>query len=170
MSGGSENTTTSEIVALVDTLLPGDGEHFPAASEVGVQWPLMARWRDSGQSRGLDELVLLLAALGGPLRDLDGAHRAAVVSRLERDHPDVFVALRRIVYLSYYEAQPVVDAVARLGHDYASTPQPRGYQLRKFQREIDGPHHSRGRYLPTDGVRRVDLAGMAHLAGGSGGP
>lgn len=170
MTGTDGRSATGEIVALVDILLPGDGDRFPAASAVGVQWPLMERWRDSGQARGLDELVLLLAALGGPLQDLDEARRVAVVARLEKEHPAVFVALRRIVYLSYYEAQPVIDAIARLGHDYASAPQPRGYHLRRFQREVDGPHHSRGRYLSTDGVCRVDLTGMEHLAGGRGGP
>jgi hypothetical protein len=157
----------AELAALVDTLLPGSAR-YPSASTVGVQWALARRWPATGQPLGLDAVLSAVANLGGPLVGLDETRKIAVVARLEALHPAAFAALRRVVYLSYYEAAAVIAAIAAQGHRYHAAPQPEGYALRPFDRERDAPQHSRGRYLSTGEVRRVDLGALAHLASGAG--
>ena len=138
----------AELAALVDTLLPGGGR-YPSASAVDVQWPLAQRWPASRELLDLDAVLAALADLGGPLSGLDCARRVDVVRRFEALHPAVFAVLRRIAYLSYYEAPAVIAAVASQGHDYRAAPQPAGYALRPFDEERDAPRHRRGRYLST---------------------
>ena len=152
----------AELGALVDTLLPGSGR-YPSASAVGVQWTLAQRWPAVQQPLGLDAVLAALADFGGPLSGLDGAQRVDVVRRFEALHPAVFAVLRRIAYLSYYEAPAVIAAIALHGHDYRAAPQPAGYALRRFDEERDAPRHSRGRYLSTGEIRRVDVGALAHL-------
>lgn len=153
----------AELAALVDALLPGS-ERFPSASAVGVQWSLARRWPTTGQPLTLDVMLAALGDLGGPLANLDPARRVEMVARFEALHPATFAALRRVAYLSYYEAPSVIAAIAAHGHDYRAAPQPEGYALRPFDHERDAPRHSRGRYLSTSEVNCVDIGALAHLA------
>jgi hypothetical protein len=155
---------SAELVALVDTLIPGDGQ-FPAASAVGVHGVVTLRWRDL---MGADALATLGAALdrhGGPLAALDGDGRAAVLRRLEFAEPLLFAALRMTVYLAYYEQPSVTAQVRALGFAYNEAPLPDGYALDPFDPAEDAPKHRRGRFVATEAVARVDLSGLDFLTG-----
>lgn len=155
---------SAELVALVDTLIPGDGQ-FPPASAVGVHGVVTLRWRDL---MGADALATLGAALerqGGPLAPLDGEGRAAVLRRLEFADPLLFAALRMTVYLAYYEQPSVTEQVRALGFAYNEAPLPDGYALDPFDPAEDAPRHRRGHFVPTGAVSRVDLSGLDFLKG-----
>jgi hypothetical protein len=157
-----DESLAAEAAALVDTLLPGD-ETFPSASSVGAHSALIARWSQRFGAASLAELFGRIGADGGPLRCAGANERAAAMAAFADAEPDRFAALRRIVYLSYYESLPVVAAIAGLGHDYRAAPQPEGYALPAFDPARDAPRHRRGSYLATDAVSRVDVSGLAHL-------
>lgn len=159
-----QSLAPAELVALVDTLVPGDGL-FPAASAVGVHGVFALRWREL---MGVDALALLAAALarhGGPLAGQGGDGRAAAVAMLEAAEPQLFAALRMTVYLAYYEQPAVTGQVRALGFAYNDAPLPDGYVLDPFEPSVDAPAHRRGSFVPTEAVRRVDLSGLDFLAG-----
>ena len=141
-----------ELAALVDLLVPGDGE-FPAASKVGVQAKLVDRLIVMRGQRAVAELTQALAACGGPLARLDEAGRRAVLARLEGERPDDFLQLRNIVYLSYYESPAVHAAIRALGFTYHAVPLPSGYEVGRFDPATDMPRHQ--------GAFRADRGGQA---------
>lgn len=156
----------AELAALVDMLVPGDGE-FPCASEIGVQAKLADRlmvMRGQGAVQALSEA---LAACGGPLAPLGKDARNAVLTRIERERPDDFLLIRNIVYLSYYESPAVQDMIRAMGFTYNTTPLPAGYAVGRFD-PADTPRHGRGRFVGTKEVERVDLSQLDFLGEGHG--
>ena len=119
----------AEFAALVDLLVPGDGE-FPAASEVGVQAKLADRLIVLRGDGAVAELIQALDACGGPLAPLDQAGGRAVLARLERELPDYFLQVRNIVYLSYYESPAVHEAIRAHGLCLQRDPTPEGLRRR----------------------------------------
>jgi hypothetical protein len=160
-------TEAEELAALVDVLVPGDGE-FPAASTVGVQAKLADRLIVLRGDGAVTELIEALAASGGPLRSLDEADRMAVVARLDRERPDDFLRVRNLTYLAYYESPAVHEVIRSMGFTYNAIPLPGGYAVGRFDPETDAPRHDRRRFVTTDEVRRVDLARLDFLRGGHG--
>lgn len=157
----------AELAALVDALVPGDDE-FPAASTVGVQAKLADRLIVLRGERAVAEMIDLLAAFGGPLRDLDEAGRTAVVARLERERADDFLCVRNLSFLAYYESPAVHEVIRSMGFTYNAAPLPNGYDVGKFQAATDAPQGRRGGYRRTEEVRRVDLGKLDFLEGGHG--
>src|SRR5262245_51858300 len=91
-----------ELAALVDVLVPGD-ELFPNASRVGAQGLLATRLRETLGEAGIERLLGALQNAGGPLAPLEPGARKDVATRLERSEPELFLLVRNITYLSYYE-------------------------------------------------------------------
>jgi hypothetical protein len=154
---------------LVDVLIPGEDDRWPSASLAGVHGLLGFRLQETRGEGAVQELASALDRCGGPLAPLDEAGRAAVVARLEREQPALFALVRNAAFLAYYESPAVIPAVQALGQPYRAIPYLDGYPQKPFDPDRDRPRHDRGRYVPTDQVRRVDLAGLDHLGGGDGG-
>jgi hypothetical protein len=150
------------LAALLEVLLPGD-ELFPCGSALGIENLLRDRSLESIASADLDVLTAALAAGSAPFASLTPAARVPVVARLQRDHPALFDQLAKSVYLTYYQAPAVQDAIRALGFAYNPTPLPAGYPVGRFDAERDTPRHGRGRFLATDEVRRVDLTGLDYV-------
>ena len=141
------------LLALADTLLPG-GAGFPAFAVTGSGLLLLARLAAEDRTR-------LLAALSGRISPLDQkADWTEAASRLEAVEPELFAAFRRQAYLAYYEQPPVIAAIRALGHPYNDTPLPDGYPTEAFDPARDAPGHRRGRWIDTEEVRPVSLAGL----------
>ena len=154
-------STAAALATLVDVLMPGD-DLFPAASSVGTQGHLANRLRERAGSEGLS---LLLETLGPDFAGAPFADRERTVRRLEDGHPALFALVRMAAYTAYYAAPAVIDAIRALGHEYNDAPQPRGYEMRRFDPTpgADLPAEPRGSYLTTDEVARVDTSALADL-------
>lgn len=126
------------LIDLVDAMIPGDAS-FPKASDVGVHGTLAFRLRELHGHGAHDDL----------LKAIGEARGKAAVERIEQDQPELFAAVRMIVYLSYYEQPPVIEAVRALGHVYNDAPQPKGYDLDPFDPSSDLPD-VKGHYVPTE--------------------
>ena len=157
----------AELAALVDVLVPGDGE-FPSASEIGVQAKLADRLIVMRGQGAVRELIETLAACGGPLAGLDQDGRGEVLARIECERPDDFLVIRNIVYLSYYESPAVHEVIRTMGFTYNATPLPRGYDVGRFDPASDTPRHRRGHFVHTDEVKRADLSQLDFLGGDHG--
>jgi hypothetical protein len=144
---------------LVDVLLPGDAS-WPSGRTVGVQSLLALRLLEQKGKRDLARVAEALLAAGGPLAGLDEAARVAVVARFEVSEPALFGWLRDAAYVTYYENPFVAEVINAKGHVYDLRPHTKGYAVPRFDLARDTPTHGRGRYVPTDGVRRVDTAGL----------
>ncbi len=141
------------VLILAGTLLPG-GAGFPpfAATQAGAL--LLQRLT-------ADDAARLLAALRtrGPAPD-ESTQWTKAACRLEAVEPELFTEFRRQVYLVYYEQPPVIAAIRALGHPYNDAPLPNGYPTEAFDPARDAPRHGRGRWIDTDDVRPVNLAGL----------
>lgn len=131
----------------LDTLLPGD-DVFPAAMASGMV--LLARARLAGLEGRLNA-ALMAHGWGGGAPEV-------VVAAVEAAAPDLFDAVRKVVYLTYYEQPAVVAAIRALGFAYNDTPLPEGYPAERFDPATDMPRHGRGDWVATDAVVRLDLS------------
>jgi hypothetical protein len=119
---------------VLDRLLPGNADGWPAAGGLGLEGEVRGLWArpmDDGSDpdRALDAL---LAALG-PGFDTGGeAAEIAALEALEAAEPVAFGRLVAAAYTAYY-VDPRVRAVveARTGYP-ARPPQPDGYPLPPF--------------------------------------
>lgn len=110
--------TRAVLLAVLDTLLPGDeGEPpLPSASQAMLDWAMLERLA-----------VPVIAALG----DADGfvasapAERVARLCAAEQKAPEQFKLLLGEALASYYEAAPVVAALGWR----SAPPQPHGHTL-----------------------------------------
>jgi hypothetical protein len=152
------------LAAFVDTLIPGDGGHWPSASEVGVHGILPGRLVEVRGPDVVAELTAAIESCGGPLAGKNAAERARVVARLEAEHPALFTLAHNAIYLAYYESPVVIGIIQSLGHAYQAVPHAAGYELSPFDPARDRPQHGRGHWIATDEVRRVDLSGLDFLA------
>ena len=147
---------------LADVMIPGE-PGWPSASLCGAHGVLAMRLM---ALRGEDCLVGLAEAIdrcGGPLAPLDEAGRVAVVERLETSERELFELVRQALYFAYYENPAVVTAIKALGQPYKAVPILEGYGQEPFDQDRDRPRHNRGHYVPTDKVRRLDLAHLPDL-------
>ena len=145
------------LARFADALLPGD-DLFPPASAVGSHGVVAERLRERAGPDTPDMLARALVVRGG----LDDPTRAAAL--LEAEEPTLFALAQMILTYSYYEAPAVIAAIRALGHVYNEAPQPNGYALRPFDAARDTPAVPRGRYLGTNEITRVDLAGLREMA------
>jgi hypothetical protein len=152
------------LVALVDTLIPGD-DLFPPASATGTQALVAERLRNAYGSDGLQQVIDALGTDGRSFLDSTPEQRREAIVRLESQRPDLFLFLRMTTYLAYYATPPVVEAVRRLGHDYQYTPQPQGYEMKKFDFTpgVNVPMKPKGWFKHTDFIERIDLTGLEDL-------
>jgi hypothetical protein len=148
------NDEEAAVRGLMNAVLPGGGL-FPSAGETGMGGLLTVRLRAADATLPGQ---LAQAAPGMPT-DAAGWHAAA--ARLEATAPTLFDAFRKLAYLTYYEQPAVIAAIRALGFRYNESPLPEGYPAEPFDPARDGPHHGRGRWVPTSEVRRVDLSGLA---------
>ena len=139
---------------LIDTLLPG-GYGFPAASATGMAGLLAARLHAADPN--------LLGCLGaslcgqGALPNGPGGWRDAT-AQVEASEPKLFDELRKYAYLTYYEQPDVIAAIRALGFRYNDAPLPEGYPTEPFDAALDAPRHTRGRWIATEQVQRVDVS------------
>ena len=153
-------TEDDAILQLAATLLPG-GVGFPAATDTGMAAPLLQRLRQADPTAPA-RLLAALSGHGGP--PADTAAWTSAASRLEAMEPVMFTELRRQAYLAYYEEPAVIQAIRNLGHPYNDAPLPDGYPVAAFDPARDAPRHGRGRWVDTDDIRPVDLAGLGWRA------
>jgi hypothetical protein len=152
----------AELATLVDVMVPGDGE-FPSASQIGVQAKLADRLVVMRGKDAVRTLIDALAGCGGPLAPLDKDARIAVLTRIAHERRDMFLLVRNIAYLSYYESPAVQEVIRAMGFTYNATPLPAGYAVGKFDPATDTPRHGRGHFVRTEEVKRVDLSQLDFL-------
>jgi hypothetical protein len=143
----------------VEVLLPG-GAGWPSGLTVGVQSILALRLLDQRGKAEFAEVAEAIVASGGPLAGLDEEARIAVVARFEASEPTLFGWLRDAAYVAYYENPFVAEVINLKGHVYEMRPHIKGYSLPRFDLERNTPRHGRGRYTPTEEVRRVDVKAL----------
>lgn len=139
---------------LIDALLPG-GNGFPAASATRMTELLAARLLAADPAL-LDRIAEDLRTQGALPDSTERWHDATV--RLEADEPKLFEELRKYAYLTYYEQPGTIAAIRALGFRYNDAPLPDGYPAERFDASTDAPRHTRGRWVATEQVQRVDLS------------
>jgi hypothetical protein len=168
MTGTPRTLTESErgtLAAALDALLPPEGS-FPRPSETDlIDAFILRRVPPAGTMPvpypgfDADGLRATLAELA----EADGA--VAGLERLERERPATFTALWRLAVYGYYSRPETIAAIARdHAPAYHGAPQPLGYAHAIAPWDARDPQQlpvaPRGSYLPTDAVRRVDLAAL----------
>ncbi|MBX3070486.1 MAG: hypothetical protein KF883_08340 [Thermomicrobiales bacterium] len=145
--------------AIVDTLLPGDGD-FPAASTTGIQPVVIQRLRQRLGPEAPDELV---RALGAGFSSLPVPERVEAMAAFAASSPLLFAELRFATYFAYYETPAVIQVLQRLGHQYNLSPLPHGYTMDPFDPAIGTPSDPRGSYKATESIDRLDISSLADL-------
>lgn len=127
--------------ALLDTLLPGDGD-FPSGGSLGL--PLAAHPRFGAP------LAAVLARLPEDFEALAPAARTEAVARAEAADPAGFAAMLTGVYSLYYSHPAVSAVLGRLFGHSGAPPQPQGHRLAPFDPALLGVPAARPPlYRPT---------------------
>lgn len=152
------------VAALIDTLIPGDGD-FPSASEADVAPLVAARAKEMQGPAFLAGLRRALDRDGAPFADAEEAERVARLAAHEGAKPSDVQAVCVVLYLSYYGAASVKAAIRRMGLQYPDAPQPDGYRMSAFNPDdpLEAPTHRRGHFVATDAVTRVSTDGLGDL-------
>jgi hypothetical protein len=149
------------LAAALDALIPPEGS-FPSPSECGVIDEFIVRRVPPPGDRpapypGLDAdgLRALLARLSP-----ESAEMTAGLARLEQEQPAAFLALWRLAVYGYYSRPATIAAIQReLAPAYHGAPLPLGYaDVLALWDATQLPQIRRGAYIPTEGVRRVNLS------------
>ena len=128
-SAGPESPAPDPLVAVLDTLLPGEGE-WPSAGALG----LAARVREGAElvPGGAEGVAAVLAALPPEFTALPPEGRAGALAAQEAATPEPFERLVSEAYTAYYTDARVRAVLASLA-DYADRPpQPEGHALPPF--------------------------------------
>ncbi len=158
-SGLTPMVAAELLAGFVDVLLPGDAS-WPSGRTVGVQSLLALRLLQQRGKAGFSRVGDAMLACGAPFDGLDDAARIAVVQRFEASEPALFGWLRDAAYVTYYENPFVAEVINAKGHIYELRPHLKGYPVPRFDLQRNIPRHGRGRYTPTDAVRRVDTSAL----------
>jgi hypothetical protein len=142
---------------LIEVLLPGDGV-WPSARTVGVQGFVASRLLEERGKAVFPHLMKAVLTAGGPFDGLDESARIEVVRRFEQAEPTLFGWLRDAAYIAYYESPFVAEVINAKGHRYELRPHIKGYPLPRFDTAKNAPTHGRGRFTPTDQVKRLDIS------------
>jgi hypothetical protein len=169
MHGGYRTATALSDVerrnvdAIVDTLIPPE-DGWPGAAELGIADLIADYLVPVGAPVSLYphfgrlEFGALVERIGGPLLDADIAERVELLRTVERDEPELFAQLRDFVYYAYYGHSAVVRLIrarTRYGGAYLGGGQPEGY-LEGLETWGDRPMTTRGVFIPTESVRRIE--------------
>ena len=152
-------TASAMLADLVEVLLQGDGA-WPSGRDAGIQSLLALRLLEQRGKAAFPTLMKALLAAGGPLAGKDEVARIAVVQKFEADEPALFGWIRDAAYIAYYENPFVAEVINAKGTPYELRPHLKGYNVQRFDLERQTPRHGRGRYTPTDQVRRIDTSGL----------
>lgn len=158
-------TESAELmVAVCDTLLPGDG-HFPRASLTGTQAVVASRLRARYGGNVFETLASDLGIGGTTFAALPDAERVATLDALQIAKPDFFAFLLMATYLAYYATPPVIEAIRLDGHIYNDAPLPLGYDLPifSFTPGVDVPLEPKGSFKWTEQMARIDISSLADL-------
>ncbi len=154
------------LAAALDALLPPGGS-FPAPSQTGmiddfILQRVPAPGAGAVRYPGIDGdgLRAIIARLAG------GTDATEALAALERERPEEFLALWRLAVYGYYSRPETIAAIGQdLYPPYHGAPLPLGYAhaIEPWDPAdpLQRPQHGRGAYIPTEAVRRVDLAGLA---------
>jgi hypothetical protein len=118
------------LVALLDTLLPGDGGEWPAAGALG----LAVRCREVAalSGGGVAALAEVLAALPEGFAEQDAESRAAALRAVEAARPEAFERVLAAACGAYYTDARVQAVLARRTGYADRPPQPEGHILAPF--------------------------------------
>lgn len=133
---------TDLLVALLDTLLPGDGADWPAAGAHGLA-PRLSELA-SGIPDGPEALVAVLKAMPEGFPNLDPERREEILCGLQADMPKRFDTVVTAAYNAYYTDAAVRDVIERLTGYENRPPQPGGYTLEPFDESLLDAVKARG--------------------------
>jgi hypothetical protein len=152
--------TDPRLLALLDTLLPGDGSDWPAAGARGLG-PRLAEMAALAPG-GPEALAEVLAALPDGFAGAGAETREAALTRIEADRADAVAQVVTAAYNAYYTDPAVRDVIERLTGYENRPPQPLGYDLPPFDTRLLDAVKARGpiwRAVPNTGSPETGGAG-----------
>ncbi len=133
-SNPDEKSGCEWLSAIVDCLLPGDNQHWPAASALGLSARVASHLR---QSEDGEQMLTQLFQLTQPsFEDLTQAQRIKHLEHLEQTESTLFERLLTASYNMYYTEPVVRQVIERLTGYAARPPQPKGYSLEPFDESL----------------------------------
>lgn len=137
------------LIALLDTLLPGDGTDWPAAGAHGLAGRTFAL--ANNMPDGADALATVLNALPKGFPDLAQQRREEQLREIEAQDIARFDAVVTAAYNAYYTDPAIRGIIERLTGYPNRPPQPEGYALDPFDESLLDAVKARGpTWRPVD--------------------
>lgn len=134
--------TDPRLVALLDTLLPGDGGDWPAAGAHGLA-PRLAEMAGALPG-GREALAEVLGALPAGFAEAGAEAREAAMTGIEAARPEAVALVVTAAYDVYYTDPGVRAVIARVTGYEARPPQPEGHALPPFDASLLDAVRARG--------------------------
>ena len=126
--------TASLLSAILDRLLPGSSEGWPAAGKLGLA-PSVGAFI-SRTPEGAAWLEVVLAGTAPGFLDMTPAEQTRDLQRLEEAEPEAFERLVVAAYNMYYTHPEVRHVIERLTGYEARPPQPLGSEMEPFDEAL----------------------------------
>ncbi len=133
---------TDRLIALLNTLLPGDGADWPSAGSDAMAARTIELAR--GAPGVSDALTAILNALPDDFGTLQQTQREDILRGIEADRADQFDAVVTVSYNAYYTTPRIRDVIERLTGYENRPPQPLGYELEPFDESLLDAVKARG--------------------------
>lgn len=140
---------TDRLIALLDTLLPGDEADWPAAGAHGLAVRTATLADD--MPGGAEAIAGVLDALPQGFADLPQPRREEYLREIEAQDAARFDTVVTAAYNAYYTDPAIRDIIERLTGYPNRPPQPEGYALDPFDESLLDAVKARGQiWRPVD--------------------
>ena len=131
-----ENASWSEawLTALLNCLIPGDNENWPAAGDHGIG-PRVLEFLQQ-QTDGIYCIEAVYTASGSDFCSTSRAVQTKRLSNVESSLPESFESLLVATYNMYYTDPDIRQIIERLTGYEARPPQPLGYEMEPFDESL----------------------------------
>ena len=131
------------VIAVLDCLVPGDTDGWPAAGEHGLA-PKMLELLETLSVDGREQLAIFLSQLPESFPTLSTEEQIEILKTIELSNPDSFETILKACYSAYY-TDPEIRRILELKTGYeARPPQPLGYDMLPFDESLLEPVRARG--------------------------
>lgn len=134
MQHDSASWSETWLTALLNCLIPGDTDNWPAAGDHGIGPQVLAFLQQ--QTDGMKSIEKVFKECGADFSDVNRSLQVERLSNVETSHSESFEIILTATYNMYYTDPEIRQIIERLTGYEARPPQPLGYEMEPFDENL----------------------------------
>ena len=129
-----DSSSEAWLTALLNCLIPGDADNWPAAGNHGIAPQVLAFLQQ--QTNGLKSMETVFEECGADFCEVNQPVQVERLSNVETLHSEAFETILTATYNMYYSDPDIRQIIERLTGYEARPPQPMGYEMESFDERL----------------------------------